>query len=1213
MTTIKRVADEELAVYADQPGNVLKAEGQELTARLAAEVLALRGDRPGLSEAEAANLRERCALEVEKELLMCKRSGATTERHLRWAAKGIRNLPLRLSRGEGPPDLRKVEPPDPDRSTDASRSEVDVVGNLDFALTQAGPDGTLRFSAQVGRQLIAEIGRLRAIEVKAGEGPTEAPADASLEARAKGAWQAAYDAATDALPTWDLGAWIAAVRAVDASRPAARFAFVDDAMRALAFAICAVQGKDAAQSAQLQAVALAHDALRYALGDPNPDPVAENASRPAPTRAEVADALDALAADPAIEWRDPSVLRHAAAIARGVALPVEESLRARAKRLAMALDTRALRGNIPTDVSAPKEPLRLNPELCHSDRARSTDALMSAAVAPIGAPSTRERITGLVTAAENAAAIQEAAAAPFEVPAHDERETWIAGIVEAAFVVDYETPSGGMSDAKTRLSAWIEQGIERGYVDADRGAYVRADLPEIQSTATDAAIDEAVVKSKGHEVAAREEVFGVVTETLGKVHAFLAPYSNVTDPTKHNERAHQEDTTCQGCVAAALFDEVVFAEGEAKRWESATKTVAVAKTDPLAGLPEEERTRIEQAAIDAWYAAYQAVPGVGTSTMRQIANEAHGATVAREVAAYHARRPHVIRNGKADRPGSGLFGRLIGEELQAAHAARFVAPDCGLATDAADAVAATFPCGSNAPQPVEPTVPGDETYRAESSATPDLLATTQRDATERITDKELTDIERVLAAPRDACTIGDLLRWGRALVAEVRALRGDLKTEYEARGGDVRRLNAEIRALQTDSLRRQSPRDVDALRAPVHGEYERARENLRIAIERIATEEDEDPAYELFESVQDVLPRDLLDACAGMLDKHRERVNALRAAFVAWRAVDASQPTLTREHVADALDELAKEPAIEWREPSILLRAAAIVRGVALPVDASPNGGRPAGPTATDSLEGAAMGGNPGFTEVPGVVFDVLGKLRSFVAPFANARHNEAAHLAETSCRACHAEAMLAEIEGAEAECHLAEKRRRPKLTDEQAQTMAVDVCRLWAPDCGGLHRDVRHALLRAARSEQGTTRVYDLRERAAYIAKTCSGGDHTISKRDLIAQRIRELPLRTVRRETDPASVPTMSDERAARPGAFLADAFLAGNVAPPAASSRPAACHCYASTPGLSDTAKSWHAKTCPERVRQASTGEAAAAEMRHDPIGLGEPFPSSNKGQQ
>ena len=51
---------------------------------------------------------------------------------------------------------------------------------------------------------------------------------------------------------------------------------------------------------------------------------------------------------------------------------------------------------------------------------------------------------------------------------------------------------------------------------------------------------------------------------------------------------------------------------------------------------------------------------------------------------------------------------------------------------------------------------------------------------------------------------------------------------------------------------------------------------------------------------------------------------------------------------------------------------------------------------------------------------------------------------------------------------------------------------------------------------------------------------------------------------------------------------------------------CDCYASTPGLSDTAKDWHAKTCPEYIRRAAASEALPIEMRHDPIGLGEPFP-------
>jgi hypothetical protein len=40
------------------------------------------------------------------------------------------------------------------------------------------------------------------------------------------------------------------------------------------------------------------------------------------------------------------------------------------------------------------------------------------------------------------------------------------------------------------------------------------------------------------------------------------------------------------------------------------------------------------------------------------------------------------------------------------------------------------------------------------------------------------------------------------------------------------------------------------------------------------------------------------------------------------------------------------------------------------------------------------------------------------------------------------------------------------------------------------------------------TASAEDIRERAAVIAETCSGGDHTISNRDLIARRIRELPI---------------------------------------------------------------------------------------------------------
>ena len=55
----------------------------------------------------------------------------------------------------------------------------------------------------------------------------------------------------------------------------------------------------------------------------------------------------------------------------------------------------------------------------------------------------------------------------------------------------------------------------------------------------------------------------------------------------------------------------------------------------------------------------------------------------------------------------------------------------------------------------------------------------------------------------------------------------------------------------------------------------------------------------------------------------------------------------------------------------------------------------------------------------------------------------------------------------------------------------------------------------------------------------------------------------------------PAMSDERAAKFGAFLADAMLAGNVVPLAS--------------------------------------EASPIETRRDPIGLGESFPSSDEGRE
>lgn len=50
------------------------------------------------------------------------------------------------------------------------------------------------------------------------------------------------------------------------------------------------------------------------------------------------------------------------------------------------------------------------------------------------------------------------------------REAWLHGIIAAAFAVDYETPPGGMTGTQSRLSAWVEKGVESGYLDPDGGA-----------------------------------------------------------------------------------------------------------------------------------------------------------------------------------------------------------------------------------------------------------------------------------------------------------------------------------------------------------------------------------------------------------------------------------------------------------------------------------------------------------------------------------------------------------------------------------------------------------------------------------------------------------------------------------------------------------------------------------------------------------------------
>jgi hypothetical protein len=92
--------------------------------------------------------------------------------------------------------------------------------------------------------------------------------------------------------------------------------------------------------------------------------------------------------------------------------------------------------------------------------------------------------------------------------------------------------------------------------------------------------------------------------------------------------------------------------------------------DPLADIPEEDQKRILAAAKEAGNAAFTSSLGPMMQGDYDLAASAANAVIAREVAAWHAAHPvaepHVIKDGKANRPGSGLYGRLTGEELQAA-------------------------------------------------------------------------------------------------------------------------------------------------------------------------------------------------------------------------------------------------------------------------------------------------------------------------------------------------------------------------------------------------------------------------------------------------------------------------------------------------------------------------------------------------------------------
>lgn len=76
-----------------------------------------------------------------------------------------------------------------------------------------------------------------------------------------------------------------------------------------------------------------------------------------------------------------------------------------------------------------------------------------------------------------------------------------------------------------------------------------------------------------------------------------------------------------------------------------------------------------RAVLLEWASEGVGLAAAGYTARRAQGETGHGMVLPAEQA------PHVITNGKADRPGSGLYGRLTGEELQAAHAAHFARLD----------------------------------------------------------------------------------------------------------------------------------------------------------------------------------------------------------------------------------------------------------------------------------------------------------------------------------------------------------------------------------------------------------------------------------------------------------------------------------------------------------------------------------------------------------
>jgi len=198
-----------------------------------------------------------------------------------------------------------------------------------------------------------------------------------------------------------------------------------------------------------------------------------------------------------------------------------------------------------------------------------------------------------------------------------------------------------------------------------------------------------------------------------------------------------------------------------------------------------------------------------------------------------------------------------------------------------------------------------------------------------------------------------------------------------------------------------------------------------------------------------------------------------RLAFLAGvaagrRTADASRPGLTIK-----LDAFDPTPASPGYHRSVRMADGGAIESVSVKVDS-------AGCVIVETTR------RPGLTEVPGVVFDVLDKLHTFVAPFADAPHDEAAHLAETPCLACIAETMSLEIEGAETECHAAEK-VRPGLAEEQAPAPAAMLAACDDERFGGFGQGFVSGVL----AERARRRASVEADKQAYIADAKTGNPY--------------------------------------------------------------------------------------------------------------------------